>query len=175
VLDRLNGTSCENFKTVLAQRCGSPLQKATAVDFMTYLVDDILVKVDRASMLASLEVRAPFLDASMIEFAFRDVPDHLKATANQRKILPRMLAERLLPKGLDLTRKQGFSLPLSSWFRGEWGQFVGDVLSSADPHIFDQRSIQRLMRGQRMGFSNTQRLFALTMFELWRRHYGVTL
>ena len=61
------------------------LQQATALDFRTYLVDDILAKVDRASMLCSLEVRAPFLDPRLIDFAFRRVPDRLRATARERK------------------------------------------------------------------------------------------
>src|SRR6185503_12902085 len=108
------------------------LLKSTGVDFMTYLVDDILVKVDRSSMLASLEVRAPWLDCRLIEFAFGRVPDRLKATSNERKILPRKLGERLLPPSMDLRRKQGFSLPLDSWFKDGWGEFVGDVLRDAD-------------------------------------------
>lgn len=163
----------EQYKMDLASRFETTVLKATGVDFMTYLVDDILVKVDRASMLASLEVRAPWLDYRIIEFAFRDVPDHLKATANERKILTRKLAERLLPAGLDLRRKQGFSLPLHDWFKGDWGRFMADVLNEADPNLFSLREIQSLLDGQRRGLNNTQRLFALTIFELWRRRYQI--
>jgi asparagine synthase (glutamine-hydrolysing) len=152
----------------------SPLQRATAVDFSSYLPDDILVKVDRASMLTSLEVRAPFLDHRIIEFAFGRVPDHLKATITERKILPRRLAKRLLPPALDLRRKQGFSIPLQKWFKGEWGRMFESVLSDADPTIFDRRAVEQLLDAQRRGLANTNRLFALTLFELWRREYGVT-
>jgi hypothetical protein len=70
----------EAFKVALCRDGRSILQQATAVDFQTYLVDDILVKVDRASMLASLEVRAPWLDPRLIAFAFR-LPDNLRATS----------------------------------------------------------------------------------------------
>ena len=144
------------------------LQQTTALDFRTYMVDDILVKVDRASMLCSLEVRAPFLDPRLIDFAVRSVPDHLRATRTERKILLRRLAARLLPASLDLRRKQGFSLPLRTWFKGDWGRCMQDVLTSGDT-IFERRAVTQLFAGQRAGFTNMHRLFALAMLELWRR------
>lgn len=171
----LNGGGPESYKQELSHTFATPLLKATGVDFMTYLVDDILVKVDRASMLASLEVRAPWLDHRLIDFAFGVVPDRLKVNGPQRKILPRRLAERLFPAGWDLDRKQGFSLPLASWFRGEWGTYVEEVLREADPAIFARPAIDRLIADQRRGRVNMHRLFALTIFELWRREYGATL
>jgi asparagine synthase (glutamine-hydrolysing) len=165
----------ESYKMDLCDKAQTLVQQATFLDFSTYLVDDILVKVDRASMLASLEVRAPWLDYRVIEFAFGRVPDALRATRRERKILPRSLAQKLLPSVLDLKRKQGFSLPLASWFKGKWGDHVSSVLGEADPRLFDRGVIQNLIAGQRRGFANTQRLFALTMFELWRREYRVTI
>jgi asparagine synthase (glutamine-hydrolysing) len=146
-----------------------------AVDFKMYLPDDILVKVDRASMLNSLEVRAPLLDYRIIEFAFGRVPNHLRVTTKGRKILLRQLASKLLPQRLNLSRKQGFSLPLRSWFKGDWGGYVEDVLREADRDIFELKTIQTIIRGQKCGFNNSERLFALTMFELWRRAYKVSL
>ena len=164
----------EAFKAGLCADRDTPLQQATALDFRTYLVDDILVKVDRASMLCSLEVRAPFLDPRLIEFAFGKVPDRLRATAHERKILARRLAERLLPRTLDLKRKQGFALPLRKWFKGDWGRYIEDVLTGGEADLFDRRIVRQLLAGQRGGFSNMQRLFALTMIELWRREYRIT-
>lgn len=154
---------------------GTPLQRATALDFHSYLVDDILVKVDRASMLTSLEVRAPWLDHRIIELAFSRVPDHLRATASERKILPRLLAERVLPSTMDLTRKQGFSSPMSAWFRQGWGEYMENILAEAEPRLFNQQAIKRLIARQHKGYSNTERLFALTMFELWRRDYRIAV
>lgn len=154
---------------------GTPLQKATRLDFSAYLPDDLLVKVDRASMLASLEVRAPWLDRRIVEFAFGAVPDRQRATERERKILPRRLARRLLPPDLDLERKQGFSIPLHAWLKGDWGPFFRSVLEEADPLLFDRRTIRRLLAGQRLGLANSARLFSLTIFELWRRHYRVGL
>jgi asparagine synthase (glutamine-hydrolysing) len=166
--------SPEAYKVGLCAGGASVLSHATAVDFQTYLVDDILVKVDRASMLASLEVRAPWLDPRLIEFAFR-LPDRLRATSRDRKVLLRALASRLLPRSLDLDRKQGFSLPLNAWFAGNWGSFMEDVLREADPSLFDRGFIAELIAAQRRGLGNTQRLFSLTIFELWRRHYRVSV
>jgi asparagine synthase (glutamine-hydrolysing) len=162
----------EAWKAELCADRRSVLQQTTALDFRSYLVDDILVKVDRASMLCSLEVRAPFLDQRIIEFAFRDVPDHLRATRFERKILLRKLAARLLPQSLDLERKQGFSLPLRKWFTGDWGRYMKDVLTSEDT-IFDRHVVMQLFTAQRAGFTNMHRLFALTVFELWRREYRI--
>lgn len=150
------------------------LQRATRMDFQHYLAEDILVKVDRASMLNSLEVRAPLLDDRLIEFAFRRVPSHLKATMQNKKILLKRLTARVLPPEFDRQRKQGFSIPLSEWLKGgTFRELFQDTLR--DPHcIFDLRTVDALLRGQHRGRSNGERLFALVLFELWRREYGVT-
>jgi asparagine synthase (glutamine-hydrolysing) len=143
-----------------------------AVDFQTYLVDDILVKVDRASMMASLEVRSPFLDPRLVEWAFARVPATQKATARTGKRLPRALARRLLPPELDLERKQGFTLPLDAWFRGSWASWVKDVL--LDPgSVFERREVEHVLALQRRGCSNAERIYALVLFELWRQEYAV--
>jgi asparagine synthase (glutamine-hydrolysing) len=175
VASALAASAPEESRRQLCRSALSPLQQATRVDFSGYLPEDILVKVDRASMLASLEVRAPWLDHRIVELAFSRVPDRLRATAGERKVLPRLLAEHLLPRGMDLRRKQGFSLPLRAWFRGDWGRAVAAILAEADPHLFRRREIESLIAGQRRGLSNTARLFALATFELWRRHYRVAV
>ena len=151
------------------------LQAAQRIDFRTYMVDDILVKVDRASMLASLETRAPFLDPAVIEFAFRTVPDRLKVRGTDRKILLRRLARRLLPPQLDLKRKQGFAPPLGEWFTRDWGTFIREVLRDAPESIFRRQAINDLWRAQERTGNQIHRLFALAMFELWRREYRVCL
>src|SRR5262249_26599793 len=105
------------------------LDRATRMDFENYLAEDILVKVDRASMLCSLEVRAPLLDVRVVEFAFGRVPSALKASANRRKILLKTLAARLLPPAFDQRRKQGFSIPIDAWLRlPAWRTLVTEVL-----------------------------------------------
>jgi len=165
----------ESWKAGIARRYDTPLRMITGMDFASYLPDDILVKVDRASMLSSLEVRSPFLGRDVMEFAFREVPDSLRATSMERKILTRRLASRLLPADLDLDRKQGFSLPLQAWFRGQWGKYIGEVLMDGENDVFRRKKIEQLLEQQAAGRRHTQRLFALAMFELWRREYSVSL
>ncbi len=165
----------EAYKVALCSVGDTALRQVTGLDFHTYLVDNILVKVDRASMLCSLEVRAPWLDPRLVEMAFGRVPDRLRATSSERKILSRRLAHRLLPASLDLTHKRGFSLPLHRWFKGEWGTYMQDVLTDGPEDLFTRIEVERLLAGQRAGFSNMHRLFALTMVELWRREYGISI
>jgi asparagine synthase (glutamine-hydrolysing) len=154
---------------------GGLLERATRMDFDGFLPEDILVKVDRASMLNSLEVRAPFLDRSIIEFAFGRVPPAKKATPNARKLILRDVAKRMLPPDFNSVRKQGFSVPIDSWLRTpEWRGFVRDVLLAADAS-FARVAVEKLLVAQDRGYSNGERLFGLTMFELWRREYGVEL
>ena len=169
----LAGVSPEQYRLAAGHAGRTPLQKMMIADFTTYLPEDILVKVDRASMLASLEVRAPLLDYRIIEFAFGRVPDHLRATPDNRKVLLRMLASRILPPKLDLTRKMGFSLPLASWFRGPWGGYMDDVLNSAPSALYNGKALKKLMTGEKERRRNAQRLFNLAFLELWRREYNV--
>jgi asparagine synthase (glutamine-hydrolysing) len=151
------------------------LQRATRMDFENYLAEDLLVKVDRASMLSSLEVRAPLLDHRLIEFAFARVPPQLKATPSSRKVLLKKLAARVLPKPFDQQRKQGFSLPLAALLRsGAWRAAFHDMLLGPDC-LFDRGTTGRLLAGQARGRANSERLFALVLFELWRREYQVSL
>ena len=76
---------------------------------------------------------------------------------------------------MDLKRKQGFGVPLAAWFRGDFGTLVEDVLGSADTALFDRSALRRLIRFQKSGLVNSHRLFALTMFELWRREYKIAV
>ncbi len=165
----------ETYRADLPVPGNSALQKAMAMDFSTYLADDILVKVDRASMLASLEIRAPFLDYRIIEFAFRKVPDHLRVRGRERKILLRHLAKRLLPSALNINRKQGFSIPLSHWLKGAWGKYFEEILKELPSELFNRRFVSGLIKSQHQGYANTHRLFSLVIFELWRRNYQIGL
>ena len=152
------------------------LQRATRMDFENYLAEDLLVKVDRASMLNSLEVRAPMLDFRLIEFAYGKVPSRMKATARSRKVLLKKLASRLLPPTFDQQRKQGFMIPLASWLQsGPWLRFFREVLLDNGQTLFDHRVIHSLLKGLKHGNSNGERLFGLVMFELWRREYRIEM
>jgi asparagine synthase (glutamine-hydrolysing) len=144
-----------------------------AMDFRTYLPEDILVKVDRASMLNSLEVRAPLLDYRIIEFAFRKVPNQLRTTTGERKRMLRKLAARILPSGFDLDRKQGFTIPLSTWITPQivrsWRQECHTEISAILDLEHFPGNLESLDEG------TAQRLFALMMLTHWMREYRITV
>ncbi len=154
----------EEFKMGLCDHLRGIPSIHMAADFLSYLPEDILVKLDRASMLASLEIRAPLLDHRIIEFAFGNVPNSLKATKKNKKILLKHLAKRVLPPTLNTERKQGFSIPLRSWFSGSWGEQIKSVLSEGKSRLFDKDFVQMLITQQDRGMHNTERLFGLTLF-----------
>jgi asparagine synthase (glutamine-hydrolysing) len=151
------------------------LERATRMDFQNYLAEDILVKVDRASMLNSLEIRAPFLDYRLINFAFEKVPPALKANTSDKKILLKRLTTKLLPPDFDRQRKQGFSIPLAAWLKkGPFRNLFHETLLHSDC-IFNRKAVKNLLINQDRGYANSERLFALVMFELWRKAYNVSL
>ena len=148
------------------------VERATRMDFHNYMSEDILVKVDRASMLASLEMRAPFLDHRVVEFAFGAVPAHLKVTLNERKVLLKRLCTKVLPANFNAGRKQGFSIPLPQWLRsGPWHDMARATLEAST--LFDPKLSLALLDGQVAGRNNSERIFGLIMFEKWRRSYGL--
>jgi asparagine synthase (glutamine-hydrolysing) len=142
-------------------------------DFSGYLVEDILTKVDRASMLTSLEVRAPWLDHRIIEFAFGSVPDSLKTTLRRRKLLPKLLARNLFPADYDFERKQGFSLPLSGWFKQGGAGELGDLIRQNPLPIFRERETEAILKGGVQG-PNPEKVFGIALLGLWCRHYHVS-
>jgi len=142
-------------------------------DFSSYLVEDILVKVDRASMLNSLEVRAPFLDKDIIEFAFGLVPDELKTSGKGRKILLKKLAKRFFPDGYDYDRKQGFSVPLPSWSRHGGGGRLLDLLRESPIPIMDMDVIYKHYSSRDLSAGHAEQIFGLIMFGMWCANYRV--
>ncbi|MDR7544436.1 MAG: asparagine synthase (glutamine-hydrolyzing) [Armatimonadota bacterium] len=158
------------------QSRGDLVYRATRADFHLYLAEDILVKVDRASMFHSLEVRAPFLDCRIVEFAFGRVPSRLKASSQERKLLLKALAVRVLPPGFDAGRKQGFGVPLDRWLiSGPWRLFFREVLLDSGGGVFDRRRVEDLLNHQVGWRSNSTRLFSLVFFELWRQEHKVAV
>lgn len=164
----------EQYRAALGGKGNSLLQKAQRVDFFSYLPEEILVKVDRASMLASLEVRAPFLDHRIIELAFQCVPDSLKCSAAQRKIITKRLVKKWLPADFDMTRKQGFSVPLTELMNQSWKSDIFDIVSEASPAIFNRKALVHLAENLHNP-TQCEKIFAVCMFELWRTQYGISL
>jgi asparagine synthase (glutamine-hydrolysing) len=149
--------------------------KMTELDFLSYLPDDILVKIDRASMAVSLETRVPFLDRKIIEYAFEKVPSNLKTNQKEKKILLRRLCRRLLPPNLNIERKQGFSLPLSFWNSSKFTGLCRDVFSRTNGNILNKKVVGKFVDGKKPYSSLKRYLFPLLMLQLWQEHYKATI
>lgn len=167
--------SPEAFRQSLIEGRADVRERAMALDFQTFMCDDVLVKVDRASMLTSLEVRAPLLDPAVIEFAFGKLAPQQRADGRQRKILLRALAGRRLPAWFDSSRKQGFSIPLEAWLRGPWSSLLEDLASGAGDGLLDPGAVRNFLREGRKTGRIAQQIYGLAMLELWRREYRVSL
>lgn len=152
----------EATKQKLFQSGAGPIDSMMRTHFGSILPDDFLVKVDRSSMASSLELRAPFLDHRLIEFAYRHIPSRLKVTRSEGRILQKRLGRRLLPSSLNLNRKQGFSVPIDEWFRGD-GAARLEGLETRFEGLLATDFIVKLKRGHRKGRANGSRLFALMM------------
>ena len=144
------------------------------VDVKTYLVDDIMTKVDRMSMAVSLEAREPLLDHRLLELAAR-IPSSLKLKGGRSKYLLRRMLERRLPRTIVDRPKQGFAVPLGEWLRGPLAPMVDELLLTprfTDRGIFDTSSVARLWRDHRSGrVDHRHRLWSLVMLELWFRTF----
>ena len=141
-------------------------------DLKTYLPDDILVKVDRASMLVSLEVRAPILDYRIVDFTFSKIPSSFKVRKTTKKYLLKKLAMKLLPRELHINRKWGFAMPIAEWFRDSLYDDLKDIILNEENHFFNRDYIERLLcEHQRAYADHSFRLFTLLIFSLWKRRY----
>ena len=124
-------------------------------------------------MLNSLEVRSPFLDKKVIDFAFGKVHSSLKVSKNRNKIFLKKFASNILPKNFDFERKQGFSVPLSTWMKkGPWRDLVHDTLFK-EKCLFEKNVVYSLIKGLDSGMNNSERLFSLLLIELWKDEYSV--
>lgn len=159
----------EQFLLDLFHRGTDPLDSMTRTHFGSILPDDFLVKVDRASMAHSLEVRAPFLDHRLVEFAFGQVPADWKVQGNESRRLQRLLAKQWLPPDFDFNRKQGFSIPINEWLRHEGEQGLMARMDGL-PDVISLDVVRRLVRGHLGGRANGGRLFALIMLAIAMRN-----
>jgi asparagine synthase (glutamine-hydrolysing) len=149
------------------------VQRASGADFEAFLPEDILVKVDRASMLNSLELRAPMLDHKVIEFSIAKIPSELKVVPDARKVILRLIGEKFFPPTFDWDRKQGFCIPLASWLRNEWKPVFEELLVKTESRVFNRSALQQLWKWGRNGLGNPERIFALALFELWLDIYRI--
>ena len=158
-----------------AKANGSGLVDALLLtDTLTYLPNELLAKVDIATMAVSLEARSPFLDHHVIEFA-ASLPENLKLRGLTTKYILKQVLKKLLPAENLTRRKMGFGVPIGAWFRGQFQELLRDTLLTEkflNRGIFNAQAIQRLIdehtRGER---DHGPQLYVLLMLELWYNRF----
>lgn len=154
-----------------------PVRAAQKIDLLLYLPDDLLVKMDIASMANSLEVRCPFLDHELVEFVWR-LPTSMKIRGRERKYLLRKAFAGLIPRENMDRPKQGFGIPVGAWMRGILADYVQDLVLSPTAlsrGYFRRDRLHELVRSHTRGETDhTARLWALLMLELWHREFNVS-
>jgi asparagine synthase (glutamine-hydrolysing) len=176
----LNGVSPEidDYEDVAQaeKNCGStePLERLIYLYCKFYLQDDILTKVDRASMACSLEARAPFLDYTFVEFA-NSIPPNLKLRGLRTKYILKRAMRDKLPPDILARPKKGFGIPIAQWLRSDLKQMALDTLSEQRIRrqgLFDHRVVSRLLdehlRGKK---DHRKQLWTLLMFQSWFEQY----
>ena len=145
------------------------------LDFLTYLPDDLLTKVDRATMFTSVEARAPFLDRSMMELAL-GLPSRLKVRGLTTKAVLKEAARPLLPASVLRRRKRGLSVPIASWINGGLRGEVDRVLNAERLEAggwVRAAEVRRLLEEHRSGRANhARRLWPVIMFQRWLERWG---
>ncbi len=160
----------------LAAENGSPdlLSQMQYTDQMLYLPDDILVKVDRASMAVALEARAPLLDYRLAEFLAR-IPAGLRYRNGTKKYLMKKAFEGILPAEILHRTKMGFGVPIKHWFRNEAASFAREVLLSPSARargVFQMREVELILERHAAGRRDfSHKIWSLLFFELWCREW----
>lgn len=113
-----------------------PIFRIQQMDMRTFMVDDVLTKVDRVSMQNSLEVRVPILDHEFAELSFQ-IPSHLKLKGNEKKYILKKAVSKYLPDSILNHKKQGFALPLKMWFKDDLKEYVNDRLIHTKGPLYD--------------------------------------
>ena len=160
--------------------CPDPrhVQRLSWAYIRTYMAEDILTKVDRASMMTSLEVRSPFLDPEFISLVVR-MPPHLKLHGFDAKYALKQALRNDLPHDILYRKKKGFGIPVAAWLKGPLSGEVNRLLDPArieDAGIFDPAVVTRLVQEHRDGnHDHRKALWTLMMFENWRERFHATI
>ena len=153
------------------------MERAGYFDTVTSLPDQMLTKIDRASMAASLEVRVPLLDHRLVELVWRLPPDIKFGRADQNKRLLRSVLYEYVPRPLVDRRKRGFGVPIAAWLRGplrDWAEALLAEHRLDAEGFFDARAVRAMWGEHLSGASDWQRvLWRVLMFQAWLAHQSV--
>ena len=162
------------FERLLAESStADPVNRLLELDINTYLTDDILTKVDIASMAHSLEVRCPFVDQDLMVFA-ASLPGSVKLRGLKGKSILREVAKELLPDKILNRPKQGFGLPVDRWMREDLAPMSRDVLldrTARERGLFEPKAIEALLAQHQRGEPRGDQIWALMILELWYREF----
>ncbi|HWT01744.1 MAG TPA: asparagine synthase (glutamine-hydrolyzing) [Pyrinomonadaceae bacterium] len=173
---RSDGDVYREARRLLAEDCDAtdPVERMQSLDTRLYLAEDILTKVDRASMAVSLEVRAPFLDPRVAEYA-ASLPLRYKLRGRTSKYILKRAVADLLPKFVTRRGKKGFGVPVAEWLKGKLRPLAHDLLSDERIRrggLFDPAYVRRLQDEHEQGRANHRKLlWTLLMFELWHESF----
>lgn len=146
------------------------IERMQYLDMNFYMAEDILTKVDRASMAVSLETRAPFLDPRIGQFA-ASLPLDYKLRGNKGKYILKRSVEGLLPKSILTRSKKGFGIPIAAWLKGRLNPLMHDLLAPrrlSDQGLFEAAHVQTLIAEHEKGIaSHHKQLWTLLVFQLW--------
>jgi len=136
-------------------------------DFLSYLPDDILTKVDRCSMAHSLEVRAPFLSKELIDHS-RGIPFNQLFAKNRGKLVLKKILNEFVPNQITDRSKVGFQMPIDIWLRGELKDWASDLINDIDNDLFDKESINSVFNDHINGkFNHGFKLWSILMYQQW--------
>lgn len=148
------------------------LSKIQYVDIKTYLTDDILTKVDRASMAVSLEVRAPLLDHKLLECA-ASIPSSLKLRNGTGKYIFKKALEPQLPRNILYRQKQGFAIPLDIWFKRELKDMAFQIIVETDDGILNKKFLHKIWHQHQKGYyDRSALLWSTLMFRKWHAMFS---
>ena len=170
VLDALRGYESLEVLRYHYERAGTsdPLSRLQYVDIKTYLVDDILVKVDRASMANSLEVRCPLLDHKLMEL-MAQMPSGLKLRNGEGKYIFKKALTNLVPQSVLRRAKKGFAMPVAEWFRGELKGFAHDALFARPNDYLNPTFLNGIWKQHQRGQRDwSALLWSVLMFRTWQ-------
>jgi len=176
IWETLQNDYTEMYKLQLIRECQSEdfISKIQYMDINSYLVDDILTKVDRASMHNSLEVRVPILDHKFAELTF-NIPSSLKLKGNSQKYIFKKAMEANLPGSIMKHRKTGFGVPLGQWFRDDLNEYINDRLNGTNSFVseyLDKQYVSKIIKDHQNGMRSLHReIWFILFLDVWLEHH----